>query len=1071
MLLMVKFTGKLLNIYEEEIGLFLWSALAFFLIRSSDVLFNNFAETAFLKRYGVEYLPIVYMVNSISTFFTMGFLTGFMKKMPGSSLLAYMLLIFGSVVAGLRFLIPLGFDLLYPVLFVLKSQFEVLFALVFWNLANELFNTRQSKRIFPLITGGGVLGAILGSFGTPFLARAITLDNLLLVYLALEVLGAMTVKKLGKLYPTTLIDEKEAKKKGSRSSLIEEFRKVLPLIKESKLLKIMIMITLMPNIVIPIMNYQFNFAIDQAFATEGKMLEFFGYFRGVLNIVSLIILLFVGRIYKRLGLPVALMFHPFNYMVAFMAFLLRFDIFSAMYARISINVLRTTINNPARAVLMGLFPKHYRALIMPFLRGTVVRVGVLAGSGLIMVSEGLIHPRYLSVAGALFTGLWIVATIQLKKGYPRILSDLIAKDMIDLKSMEEKDAGKIFLDKNAQLVLIKDFLSASGDTSLWYAQLLKSLSVKNLDELILEALKNQDDKTRSMLIPLLSPDIGERAITVLSELVDPEKSDLTVSIINTINTFPSDICVKFNQKIYESIKSPDVKAYAVIGLFGQDPQKYGKVIDSWLGSEHITERKAGVIAAGGSGDKSYISRLKGLLTEERNVSILPFIFEGLRCLGAEDLNKLALMYFSHPKESVRSAALEVFEITDDETLRETIRLMGDSSEKINKLAKIKIETSSYYNPVVLIERLTAPQRSIREGIFYLFDSLDIKNLDIIKFTNSQIRDAYAYLVEKEALQKLTNGYKTELLIDHLDQERLLKIENLLRVLAVQDKSGTMRIVWRGIFSMDKNQRANSYEALDDLLDKSLSKIMMPLLELSSPSEAIAIGRKKFKLPDFDHDEAAIFRYFLSKEDWLTVVLALHMARGKNAVLADKGLIKELTESKNAHVRQIAQVLLNKQPINSVDKENNMDSGITISDKILHLKGVEIFKDLSVRELAAIASVTEEIVLPEKEIVIREGEYGETMYLIITGDVSVIKDLGGAHEIELDRIGPGDYFGEMALFEDVVRSASIRTERETRLLVLNKLEFKEIVREYPKISMNICRILSGRIRRLHKKILI
>jgi len=74
-----------------------------FLIRSSDVLFNNFAETASLKRYGVEYLPIVYMVNSISTFFTMGFLTGFMKKMPGSSLLAYMLLIFGSVVAGLRF--------------------------------------------------------------------------------------------------------------------------------------------------------------------------------------------------------------------------------------------------------------------------------------------------------------------------------------------------------------------------------------------------------------------------------------------------------------------------------------------------------------------------------------------------------------------------------------------------------------------------------------------------------------------------------------------------------------------------------------------------------------------------------------------------------------------------------------------------------------------------------------------------------------------------------------------------------------------------------------------------------
>ena len=75
------------------------------------------------------------------------------------------------------------------------------------------------------------------------------------------------------------------------------------------------------------------------------------------------------------------------------------------------------------------------------------------------------------------------------------------------------------------------------------------------------------------------------------------------------------------------------------------------------------------------------------------------------------------------------------------------------------------------------------------------------------------------------------------------------------------------------------------------------------------------------------------------------------------------------------------------------------------------------------------------------------------------------------ESRFDELKEGEYFGEMALFEDVVRSASIRTERETRLLVLNKIEFKEIVREYPKIAMNICRILSERIRKLHKKIII
>ena len=68
---MLKLVGKWLKVYEEEISLFLWIFFLFFLLRSSNVILNNYAETAFLKRYGVEYLPIVYMLNSIALFFIM----------------------------------------------------------------------------------------------------------------------------------------------------------------------------------------------------------------------------------------------------------------------------------------------------------------------------------------------------------------------------------------------------------------------------------------------------------------------------------------------------------------------------------------------------------------------------------------------------------------------------------------------------------------------------------------------------------------------------------------------------------------------------------------------------------------------------------------------------------------------------------------------------------------------------------------------------------------------------------------------------------------------------------------
>jgi ATP/ADP translocase len=175
--------GRWFDVHEDELALFMWTMALLFLVRSSGILLNNYAETTFLKRFGVEYLPIVNMINAVLTLFIVGLMTGFMTRLPGARLLARLFVFCGLSVTVIRVIIPFGVDLVYPILFMLKSQFEVLLALLFWNLANDLFNTRQSKRLFPLITAGGVIGQILGSFATPFVARWLHLDNLLLVYL------------------------------------------------------------------------------------------------------------------------------------------------------------------------------------------------------------------------------------------------------------------------------------------------------------------------------------------------------------------------------------------------------------------------------------------------------------------------------------------------------------------------------------------------------------------------------------------------------------------------------------------------------------------------------------------------------------------------------------------------------------------------------------------------------------------------------------------------------------------------------------------------------------------------
>jgi CRP-like cAMP-binding protein len=139
------------------------------------------------------------------------------------------------------------------------------------------------------------------------------------------------------------------------------------------------------------------------------------------------------------------------------------------------------------------------------------------------------------------------------------------------------------------------------------------------------------------------------------------------------------------------------------------------------------------------------------------------------------------------------------------------------------------------------------------------------------------------------------------------------------------------------------------------------------------------------------------------------------------------------------------------------------------ERIIHLKKIPLFSDLQVRELTAIASIVREKTFPRGSKIIQEGEVGESLYLILQGGVSVIKDHGTGREIHLARIGGDDYFGDIALFDRQPRSATVVAEEDTQVLELSRFEFEEIMREFPQIAMEACRVFSHRLRELQAKL--
>jgi hypothetical protein len=104
-----------------------------------------------------------------------------------------------------------------------------------------------------------------------------------------------------------------------------------------------------------------------------------------------------------------------------------------------------------------------------------------------------------------------------------------------------------------------------------------------------------------------------------------------------------------------------------------------------------------------------------------------------------------------------------------------------------------------------------------------------------------------------------------------------------------------------------------------------------------------------------------------------------------------------------------------------------------------------------------------------EVIVRKGEIGECMYVIQSGKAEVVSETDG-REFRLAELGEGDFFGEMALFEKEVRSATVRPLGEVRVLTVDKRLFLRKIHDDPSLAFRIMQRMSSRIRDLNNEIM-
>jgi len=133
-----------------------------------------------------------------------------------------------------------------------------------------------------------------------------------------------------------------------------------------------------------------------------------------------------------------------------------------------------------------------------------------------------------------------------------------------------------------------------------------------------------------------------------------------------------------------------------------------------------------------------------------------------------------------------------------------------------------------------------------------------------------------------------------------------------------------------------------------------------------------------------------------------------------------------------------------------------------------LKKIPLFQAIPENELSQIDKQLKEVTFAKGAIIISEGEVGDCLYLIKTGQVKVIAELKDeAEEIILSYLSKGDYFGEMSLITGEPRSATVIAESDVKLWQLDKKNFDALMLNNPSITISLTHMLSQRLRMANK----
>lgn len=939
--------------------------------------------------------------------------------------------------------------------------------MVFWELADRIFDIRQVKRLFGRIVSIGYLAGIFAGLIAAAVTGFIGAVHVIGLSCAASVgLLGITVRiqntYADQLAPDTSVEETNSESKIDIASVQKLFRHPL-----ASLIFIMVGITIFEYYIFD--NIFYGFA-EQQYPGEAGFALFYGTYSAAVNLVSLLMLGFVtNRAMRRFGVGLTLLIMPgaillvvvlangvqisggFAALLFWLVIAGKFmdDVLTPCFNEASINVLYQALPQQMRSRTRTLAD----GVIYPICAGLagllLLTLTTLAG----MTSDGLMVLLLVILIICFAVGLRVPAA------YRESLKTALEKRSLEGLSLLPTDAATASM-------LESGLLDESPSRVLYCLDLLIERSPDSVAEIFVGLLDHPSDIVRRTALTRIAEHSAVSALPDVQRICDSDSSpEVRAEALLTLAALLEGESIDALQAHLES-HEPIVQQGAIIGLLRsggiEGVLAAGAYLLDMSRNDDSEQRAQAALVIGAVGISSFHRPLRELLADAA-IEVRRAALSSARALGTPRLiNEVAecleVPGLRRPAGSALVAMggpavprmLEIYgDARSDPPLRELLlgvlgRIGGESGRRALRH---------------LLESHRAPERArLAEALLSAGVRAEEEPDFIHAAMNAAGRDAAWALTAAHQLQSQdeTSVLARSLLqfVDH-QSHAMLSLAGCLHPAELMRRARVL-LDWPSA-----ELRAYAVELLDNTLSNNEKSVLMPLIDGSDRN------RQRSRL----ETQFPVTRR--STDDWLRVIaeadevpaprwlrcVALHELAGSE-VASQRDVVRRLVADPDPVVCSSAQfVMAGWAAIEGQDEgQEGRAQMLSIVERVIFLKAIPIFAEIPEADLAELANRIGEERVSAGATIVTEGDLGTSMYMLASGTVRIHRG-----DTELSRMGEGEVFGELAALDTQPRTASVTAVDEALIFSIDQETLYEIMAEHPVMLRGIIRVLCKRLR--------